>query len=70
MTRNKGLGVRTVGIEKGVGSITSQAFSFKEGDIECNHDFSRTALMSPKGGRLPALNSSPVNKRANYADSK
>jgi hypothetical protein len=25
--------------------------------------------MSPKGGRLPALNSSPINKRANYADS-
>jgi len=25
--------------------------------------------MSPKNGRLPALNSSPVNKRANYASS-
>lgn len=32
MNRNKGLGVRTVGVERGVSSITSQAFSFKEGN--------------------------------------
>jgi hypothetical protein len=34
MTRNKGLGVRTVGVERNVGSITSQAFSLKEGDLD------------------------------------